>query len=81
MKLNTITLKHLQYVMWNFLDDNLFAEEPLPEEMEDDWNASAVPRALALELVPPVLSTAFGNQVAYGGDLDTAIVDLLAVSL
>ncbi|KAJ2944701.1 hypothetical protein O0L34_g4058 [Tuta absoluta] len=61
-------------------DDNLFEEEPLPEESVDAWAEVSTPATLHLELVGPLLQTAFGNAVTFHGDLDQAFTLLNATA-
>ncbi|KAI5634588.1 integrator complex subunit 1 [Phthorimaea operculella] len=59
-------------------DDNLFEDEPLPEESVDAWAEVSTPATLQLGLVGPLLQTAFGNAVTFQGDMDQAFTLLNA---
>ncbi|KAJ0173426.1 hypothetical protein K1T71_010575 [Dendrolimus kikuchii] len=59
-------------------DDNLFAEEPLPEETEDEWSTTPILIPLQVEMVPPLLATAFAGATTFHGDMDMAFTQLIS---
>lgn len=73
------------------LDELLFAEEELPAEPLDTWEALPPPAPVVtvpsvplgappLGLVPALLATAFEGVLTYPGDVDTALTHLITVS-
>ncbi|CAB3249536.1 unnamed protein product [Arctia plantaginis] len=60
-------------------DDNLFAEKEKPTEEDDYWESAPTPLPLQVDLVPVLLSTALAGSNTYQGDVDRALVQLIAL--